>query len=122
MFEIEFIRHGPKQIDLQSKGHETKLTDLGTKAVKEYSQKLVSTLVESQYTKVIIYTSPVERAYDTAKIIYSEIKQNSNIKTQLPIIEPKFSSYTVNGGLIQNLSPKEMSKIWGEAKDNTQDN
>lgn len=98
--KIEIIRHGPKNIvKNHTTGQEALLSKEGIKQVKEYAKTLDK--------KTFIYTSPVPRAKYTAESISNVLKGNY-------IIEPKFSSYDLNGTDVVNLVSSELSKAWGD--------
>jgi broad specificity phosphatase PhoE len=101
---VEIIRHGPKNPNSVHKtGIEASLTEEGIKLIQSYASNFIN-------KDIFVYSSPVQRAKDTAQVICNVL----GIPTY--IVDPKFSSYSVNKDKVINMVAPELSKIWGDNK------
>jgi broad specificity phosphatase PhoE len=112
---VLILRHGPKDESITHiTGLESKLLPQADEVIKKYVNKKLVNIVNKD-TQIIIYTSPVERAKETAELIYQDLVE-LKYKVSRPKIAVGFGSYDLIDGKVVNLIPPEMSKIWGTAK------
>lgn len=129
MNAIHLLRHGPKNNDPNAHGTgvEAGLDPKQAYKIITHAALLptrvstrVSTVEDFGYApkKIQVVTSPIDRAIGTGQIVYDIIKKDSRFVVPEPAIDDLINSsgrHPQTGKAI-NLSPKEMSKIWGEAK------
>lgn len=113
--KIKIIKHAPKDNSISHiTGMESQLSDIAKQAVSEYIKSN-----DFEGYKILIHTSPVQRAKDTATYVYEGLKEDVNVS--LPIVMKGFGSYEEIEGTVKNLISPEMSKMWGEAKEKGKD-
>ncbi len=116
IMDILLLRHAPKDNTVKHiTGMEAQLTSNAVESVNNF----VNSRDFSSYKKICIHTSPVQRAKDTASMIYEKL--NDVYAVNPVIVMNNFGSYEEIDGEVKNLVSPEMSKLWGEAKSKAKD-
>lgn len=97
MGKIFLVRHGQdtdNEVAILNGRRDTELTELGREQAKQVAEKLKDNNVQ------VIYSSPLKRAYDTARIIAAELGINDVVANE-QLIERDFGILT--GKLVSDI-------------------
>lgn len=119
MHSIKIIRHAPKvEGDPHHTGIEARLEETAPKDVEAFVEREKAFFEGA--TKINIFHTPVPRSIQTAEFLHTSLKQHFGNDAVIaePAMTPMVGSSETQNGQVINLSPKDMSRIWGEAKQN----
>ena len=118
---LHLIRHGPKNNDpnVHGTGVEALLDPSQLHKIVNYGKYLQQRAGQSRSQRIILETTPVERAKATAEVLYRTmiIQLEPAFSYVKPSVNPLIGSYAYDEqGKAVNLGPQAMSKLWAEAK------